>query len=71
MNLGVICALAIAVAWSLAAIAQLWVKPMSVEVFVKVSITAIILEGIILIVTLALREYLSEKKLKDDGFIDG
>lgn len=71
MKLGVICALSIAVAWSLLAIAQLWVQPVSAEIFVKVSITAVILEAIILIVTLALREYLSERKLKEQGFIDG
>jgi len=71
MKLGLISALAIAVAWALLAIAQLWAQPLSAGVFIKVSVTAGILVVLILIVTLAVREYLSEKKMKDDGFIDG
>jgi len=71
MKLGLISALAIAVAWALLAIVQLWAQPLPAGVFIKVSVTAGILVVLILIVTLAVREYLSEKKLKDDGYIDG
>ncbi|RJF99305.1 hypothetical protein [Noviherbaspirillum saxi] len=71
MKLGLISALSIAVGWAILAIAQLWLQPLSAENFIKVSVTAGILVVIILVVTLAAREYLSEKKMKDDGFIDG
>jgi len=37
----------------------------------KVSVTAAIVEALIVIVTLAVREYLSDKRLKEDGFLDG
>jgi len=71
MKAGLFSALAIAVAWSLLAIVQLWLQPLSGEHFVKFTITAGILVAIILLVTLAAREYFSEKKMKEDGFIDG
>ena len=71
MKLGLISALGIAVAWSLLAIAQLWAQPLSGEHFFKLTVTAGILVTIILLVTLAVREYFSEKKMKEDGFIDG
>lgn len=71
MKLGVISALAIAVGWGLLALLQLWVQPFSAEIFFKISVTAGILLALIVVVTLVVREYLSEKKLKDDGFIDG
>lgn len=71
MKTGFLTALCIAVAWALLAIAQLWIQPVSAQVFVKLSITAGILIAIILVVTLAVREYFSEKKMRDNGFIDG
>lgn len=70
MKLGVISALSIAVAWALVAIAQLWAKPLSADHFVKLSITAAILVVVIMVVTLVVRELMTEKKLKDDGYID-
>jgi DMSO/TMAO reductase YedYZ heme-binding membrane subunit len=71
MKAGLLTALAIAVAWALLAIAQIWLQPVSAQVFFKLSVTAGILTAIVLVVTLAVREYFSEKKMKDDGFIDG
>lgn len=53
------------------AIAQLWWAPLDAPTFLKVSVTAAILEGLVVIVTLAVREYLSDRRLKRDGFIDG
>lgn len=71
MKTGLLTALGIAVAWALLAIAQIWIEPVSAQVFVKLSITAGILIAIILVVTLAVREYFTEKKMRDNGFIDG
>ncbi|WP_151638824.1 hypothetical protein [Noviherbaspirillum aerium] len=71
MKAGLLTTLAIAVAWALLAIAQIWIQPVSAQVFFKLSVTAGILIGIVLVVTLAVREYVSEKKMKDNGFIDG
>lgn len=71
MKLGVVSALLIAVVWCLLALAQLWVQIFSVEIFFKISVTAGILLALIVVVTLVVREYLSEQKLKEDGFIDG
>lgn len=71
MKTGFLAALGIAVAWALLAIAQIWIQPVSAQVFLKLSITAGILIAIILVVTLAVREYFTEKKMRDNGFIDG
>lgn len=70
MKYAVFSALAISILWALLAIAQLWFSLLSAEVFLKISISAGILVGIIIIATLVVREYLSEKQLKKDGFID-
>lgn len=71
MKLGLMSALAVAVIWALIAIAQVWAQPLSADVFLKLTLTAAILVVIIAVVSLALKEYFSEKKMKDDGFIDG
>ena len=71
MKFGIISSLTIAVAWGALAIAQLWFHPLSAETFIKISITAAILVAAILLVTFAVREYLSNKRLEKDGFIDG
>ncbi|UCJ16945.1 hypothetical protein K5Q02_00635 [Pseudomonas sp. MM211] len=60
-------ALLIFVGWSLLAIVQLWADVLAAEHFLKVTITA----GILLLVLIAVRGYSSERKLKDDGFLDG
>lgn len=71
MKTGLIAALALAVGWAGLAIAQLWLSLMPGEHFIKITITAGILIGIILLVTLAIRDYLAERKMKDDGYLDG
>ena len=64
MKYGVFSALIISVLWGLLAIAQLWFELLSVEVFTKITVTVAILEAIIIIATLVIREYLTDKKLK-------
>lgn len=71
MKLGVISALAVTVLWSLLALAQLWFAPLSADLFLRVTVSAALVVAVIVIITLVVREYLSEKRLKDQGFIDG
>lgn len=70
MKYGVISALFISILWSVLAILQLWFSILDTDVFVKLTVTAGILLVIIVIVTLVIREYLSDKQLKKDGFLD-
>lgn len=71
MKLGVISALAVTVLWSLLALAQLWFAPLSAELFIRITVSAALIVAVIVVITLVVREYLSEKRLKDQGFIDG
>ena len=70
MKYGVISALFISILWSVLAILQLWFSILDTDVFVKLTVTAGILLVIIVIVTLVIREYLSDEQLKKDGFLD-
>lgn len=70
MKIGIIACLSITVAWALLFVAQLWWPIVSGDVFLKLTITAGVAVVLILIITLAIREYLTEKELKSKGFID-
>ena len=70
MRTGSIVCLSIFVLGALLALAQLWFAPMSAEVFSKVFITLCVLFVVVLGITLVRREYISDKNLKDSGFID-
>ena len=70
MEYGIFSALNILIYGRCFSIAQLLFKLLSVEVFAKLTLTAGILVVIIVITTLVIREYLSEKQLKKDVFID-
>ncbi|MFY9259528.1 MAG: hypothetical protein WAO71_03365 [Gallionella sp.] len=70
MKIGIITCLSISIAWACLAIAQLWFQIVSSEAFLKLSITAGIAVVVVLIVTLTIREYLTDKEMKAKGFID-
>ena len=70
MEYGIFSALNILIYGRCFSIAQLLFKLLSVEVFAKLTLTAGILVVIIVITTLVIRQYFSEKKLKKYGFID-
>ncbi|WP_395669757.1 hypothetical protein [Rhodoferax sp.] len=70
MKIGMITCLSIAIAWVFLAIAQLWFQIVSSDVFLKLSATAGLVVAIVLVVTLAIREYLTDKEMKSKGFID-
>lgn len=70
MKIGVICCITLLLGWTLLALLQLWFAPLSPELFIKLSITLGVLLVVGVIVLLAIREYLADKRMKDDGFID-
>lgn len=45
--------------------------PLSADLFLRITVSAALVVAVIVIITLVVREYLSEKRLKDQGFIDG
>jgi len=70
MKYGVAICLIIAVLWAGMALLQLWFSLLSAEIFTKLSITAVVLIGVVMLVSLGIREYLTDKDLKAKGFID-
>lgn len=70
MKIGVGICLAIVVLWAGLALLQLWFSLLAIEVFIKISISAIVVIAAVLLVSLGIREYLSDKDLKAKGFID-
>jgi Na+/glutamate symporter len=70
LKTGVILGLGLFIAWALLALVQLWFAPLSAELFVKLTISAAVVETVVIIVTLVLREYRSEKELKSKGYLD-
>lgn len=70
MKLGALLCVLIAVGWVMLALAQLWLLILTAEVFLKLTISAGLLFVLILCVSLAVREYATEKRQKRDGYID-
>lgn len=68
---GVYGSLAIFIVWGILLITQMWFPIFSFSVFIKLSITLIILFIIVLGATLVIDQYKAEKKLKDNDFLDG
>lgn len=70
MKYGVGICLSIVVLWAVLALLQLWFSLLSVAVFSKITLSALVIAGVVLLVTLGIREYLSDKALKAKGYID-
>lgn len=70
MRTGAIICLMIFVTWVFVALLQLWFDLLSTAIFWKLTITAGALFVVTLGVSLVVREYVEEKKMKDDGYID-
>lgn len=58
------------VLYALLLLAQLWVEVMSWSVFMKLTITAGVVIVVAFGVALLYREYIEEKSMKDDKYID-
>ncbi|MGR9037527.1 MAG: hypothetical protein ACU83O_13230 [Gammaproteobacteria bacterium] len=70
MRVGAIVCLIIFVSWVVLALLDLWFDIVSGELFWKLNVTAGALFVVVLGTTLVVREYIVDKKLKDDGYID-
>jgi hypothetical protein len=70
MRTGAIICLIIFVTWVIIALLQLWFDLLSGEIFLKLTLTAGALFVVVLGISLVVREYIDEKKMKDDGYID-
>lgn len=64
-----ICIVAIAI-YAVLALLQLWFSAFDAVIFGKISITFGIVIGALVIATLIRREYISDKKMKEKGFLD-
>lgn len=69
-KLGVYACLGLFVGWVLLLILQLWFSFIEAEFFIKIILTMAGLFVIILAALLVCSQYFSEKKMKDDGFIN-
>jgi len=70
MKIGAIICLSIFVAWVFMSLLQLWFSILSSNMFWKLTITAGALFVVVLAISLVVREYIADKKLKEDGYID-
>lgn len=70
MKLTLILCLGILIAWVIVALAQLWFEPIDALLFIKISITAAVLDALILIVGLCCREYFADRDMKKRGYLD-
>jgi len=70
MKLASIITVSLLVIWVLLAILDMWFDIMSWEVFIKLTITLGLLAIVALVIAIAKREYVDEKKLKNDKYID-
>ena len=69
-KLGVYACLGLFVGWVLLLILQLWFSFIEAELFIKITLIMAGLFVIILTALLVFGQYFSEKKMKDDGFIN-
>lgn len=70
MRISALLCLAIFVAWVALALLQLWFVPFDGALFLKLSLTAAALFGVVLGVSLVLREQASDRRLRQRGYLD-
>lgn len=70
MKTGVIICLSVSTLWAILAIMQLWFELIPADIFMKITITAGVIVTVALVITLAIREYISGKDLKSKNYID-
>ena len=56
--------------WVIISLAQLWGPVMDKSIYLKLTVTMVLIGGGILIVSIIKKEYKTDKKLKEDNFID-
>lgn len=70
MKLASIISIVIILAWVSMSAAEIWFDIMSVEMYWKITLTMLLVGGGVILASLVAREYLGEKKMKKDKFID-
>ena len=70
MKLASIITIGLLVIWVSMAILDMWFDIVSWDVFIKLTITLGLLAVVALIIAIAKREYVDEKELKKDKYID-
>ena len=70
MKLASIITLGTLIVWALLAIVDMWFDIVSWSTFIKITLTLGLLAIVAVGVALAKREYMDEKKLKKDKYID-
>jgi len=70
MKIAMIISTVLLVIWVLMTMAVMWTNALSNEIYLKLSITMGIVVVSTVLIALALREYGSEKKLKDHNYLD-
>lgn len=70
MKAGIIICLSISTLWAALAIIQLWFQLIPADIFMKITLTAGMIVIVTLVITLAIREYISGKELKSKNYID-
>ena len=69
-KLGVYACLGLFVSWVLLLILQLWFSFVDADLFLKITLTWQVFSLSFLASLLVIGQYFSEKKMKDDGFIN-
>lgn len=70
MKLASYTSIIIVVSWTLLTLLQLWGAGVAWMLYIKITITMVVLGGGIVIAALIFREYGNEKKMKKDKFLD-
>ena len=70
MKLAAYTAIILIISWSVMSVFQLWGQVMSDDLYWKITVTMGLIGGGIIVASLIAREYMSEKKLREDKYID-
>jgi len=70
MKIATIISTVLLVIWVLLTMAVMWTESISTDIYIKLTITMGIVVVATILIALALREYGTEKKLKDHNYLD-
>jgi uncharacterized membrane protein (DUF485 family) len=70
MKIATIISSILLVVWVILTMLAMWTEHIDISLYVKLSITLGILISSIIVIAIAVREYGSEKKMKDHNYLD-
>ena len=70
MKLATIISSTLLILWVILTLIVVWTNTLSQTLYIKLSFTMGIIAIVSIVIALALREYATDKKLKDDNYID-